>query len=261
MEMYGPSMQKRLNPGPAARNGIVSAMLAAGGYTGASTIFEGTYGIGAAFAGGINLDVLLHGLGTEVPVTVEYKPYSAARPLHNGIDAALALAERGISAADVERIEIVRHPDWSEYHRNIRPTTFHEAQVSLPYATAVALVDGAALPPQFADDQLDRPELVRLMSVMSFVTDPELPRGVSLRLTVDLSDGRRESVQVDSPKGSVANPMDDHELRQKFLSLAQPVIADRATNLADTISRIDESVSTAHLMRLLAPEGATDAAA
>src|SRR3954469_21427726 len=41
MEMYGPSMQKRFNPGPAARNGVTAARMAQLGFTGADTIFEG----------------------------------------------------------------------------------------------------------------------------------------------------------------------------------------------------------------------------
>ena len=40
MEMYGPSMQKRFNPGPAARNGVTAATMAGLGFTGAATIFE-----------------------------------------------------------------------------------------------------------------------------------------------------------------------------------------------------------------------------
>ncbi len=65
MEMYGPSMQKRINPGPAARNGVTAALLAKAGFTGADTIFEGVRGIGNAFAGGIDVAVLLKDLGSE----------------------------------------------------------------------------------------------------------------------------------------------------------------------------------------------------
>src|SRR5690606_15569427 len=51
MEMYGTSMQKRFNPGPAARNGVVAAQMAALGFTGADTILDGVRGFGPAFAG------------------------------------------------------------------------------------------------------------------------------------------------------------------------------------------------------------------
>src|SRR6185295_6892281 len=49
MEMYGPSMQKRFNPGPAARNGVTAALMAQLGFTGAETIFEGERGFLRAF--------------------------------------------------------------------------------------------------------------------------------------------------------------------------------------------------------------------
>src|ERR1700704_6002858 len=50
MEMYGPSMQKRFNPGPSARNGVTAAILAQMGFTGAATIFDGERGFCQAFS-------------------------------------------------------------------------------------------------------------------------------------------------------------------------------------------------------------------
>ena len=50
MEMYGPSMQKRFNPGPTARNGVTAALMAKLGFTGAETIFEGERGFVAPSA-------------------------------------------------------------------------------------------------------------------------------------------------------------------------------------------------------------------
>lgn len=49
LEFYGESMQKRFNPGPAAHNGILAAKLAARGFTGADTIFEGKRGVCRAY--------------------------------------------------------------------------------------------------------------------------------------------------------------------------------------------------------------------
>ena len=50
MEFYGTSMQKRFNPGPAARGGVVSAILASMGFTGAETILEGDRGFLRAYS-------------------------------------------------------------------------------------------------------------------------------------------------------------------------------------------------------------------
>ena len=50
MEMYGPSMQKRFNPGPSARNGVTAALMARLGFTGAATIFDGERSFCRAFS-------------------------------------------------------------------------------------------------------------------------------------------------------------------------------------------------------------------
>ena len=51
-----------------------------------------------------------------------------------------------------------RHPAWAHYHQNAEPQTYHEAQVSLPYSVAVALVEGAALLPQYQNEKLADPD-------------------------------------------------------------------------------------------------------
>lgn len=251
MEMYGPSMQKRVNPGPAARNGITAAMLAQAHYTGADTIFEGERGFGFAFAGGIDVDVLLAGLGTSVPVEVEYKAYSAARPIHNAIDAALRFRDAGVTADQVDKVVVHRHPDWAEYHRNPAPRTIHEAQVSLPYSTAIALVEGSALPAQYAENQLRRPELKELIARISIETDASLPRGVSCRVELTNTDGDVVVEQVDDPKGSAGDPMNDEDLRAKFTALAAPVIGpEQAGVLSDAVERIRDAESIDGLLAL-----------
>lgn len=261
MEMYGPSMQKRINPGPAARNGVTAAMLAAAGYTGADTIFEGERGFGFAFAGGIDVKKLLDGLGDTVPVEVEYKPYSAARPIHNSIDAALRFRAAGVRIDQIDKLVVFRHPEWSQYHRNADPQTFHEAQVSLPYATAVALADGTALPAQFADQQLHRPDLRALLQRISIETDPTLRRGVSCRLELTLTDGRTLVEQVDDPKGSAGNPITDDELRDKFNRLAGSVIGeDAAAQLGTLVTGIRDLSDVDQLIALTTVEANTVAA-
>jgi 2-methylcitrate dehydratase PrpD len=255
MEMYGPSMQKRINPGPAARNGITAALLARAGFTGTDLIFEGERGIGKAFAGGIDVDVLLRGLGTDVPVTVEYKAYSAARPIHNAIDAALRLRASGLRAEDVQQIVIERHPDWSEYHRNSAPATYHEAQVSVEYSTAVALIEGVALPGQYSDEMVHRPDLLELMGRIRVQTVDGLPRGVSCRLVATKNDGSTVVEQVDDPKGSVGNPLSDAELTAKFTRLATPVVgAGIAGQIAAAVNGAKDLPDIAGLLALCVAE-------
>src|SRR3954469_380681 len=143
MEMYGPSMQKRFNPGPAARNGVTSAAMARLGYTGAATIFDGERGFCKAFADERDIPALTKNLGTEFPIHIEYKPYSCARPIHNAIDTALAVrAQLKEPISAITSMKMRRHPAWAHYHLNARPATYHEAQGSLPDSVAIALREG-----------------------------------------------------------------------------------------------------------------------
>ena len=251
MEMYGPSMQKRFNPGPAARNGITAALMARVGFTGADTIFEGERGFLKAFSDKAEAAALGDGLKEPYELSIEFKPYSCARPIHNAIDCALEVrALPGFDVNAIERIHVARHPDWARYHQNRAPRTYHEAQVSLPFSVAVALLEGTALLKQYSDRNIRSPKVKRLCGMTSISEDASLPRGVSCKLTVTLSGSRELVSQVDYPKGSIQNPMTDQEMLGKFHGLADPVIgAKRAAALAAEVMVLEDVRDVSALLR------------
>ena len=254
MEMYGPSMQKRFNPGPAARNGVTAALMAQLGFTGAETIFDGERGFLRAFTDQHDVSRLTEGLGQPYRLDIEHKPYSCARPIHNAIDCALEVSKRDHpNIDDIKHIEVARHPDWALYHQNKAPKTYHEAQVSLPYSIAVAFEEGKALLAQYTNRKLKDPRLQRIMNLTDISVDEKLPRGVSCKMTVTMGDGKKFVSQVDYPKGSIQNPMSDDEIRIKFDTLAMPVIgAQRAQRIADLVDNIEKLRDVGELMRLTA---------
>jgi 2-methylcitrate dehydratase PrpD len=127
------------------------------------------------------------------------------------------------------------------YHAIPRPTTYHEAQMSLPYSVAVALKEGAALLPQYTDEKLADPEIGRLAQLVRIVPDASLPRGVSCRISVETVDGRSLTAQVDHPKGSIANPMTGDEMNAKVHRLADDVLgAVQVARLVETVGRLEE---------------------
>ncbi|HWI13169.1 MAG TPA: MmgE/PrpD family protein [Burkholderiales bacterium] len=258
MEMYGPSMQKRFNPGPAARNGVTAAAMAHLGFTGADTIFEGERGFLRAFAGRSDGKALVRDLDAPYELKIEFKPYSCARPIHNAIDCALDIRSRHAPApGDIRSIVVRRHPDWAEYHQNTSPRTYHEAQVSLPYSLAIALIEGGALLAQYTDRKLRHPDVRRLMALTRIESDASLPRGVSCHTTVTMKTGDTYVSQVDYSKGSIENPMSDDELRGKFDSLAAPVVGRaRAAQIAETAMRIERCADVGALLRLTAASAA-----
>src|SRR5919198_160872 len=252
MEMYGPSMQKRFNPGPAARGGVTSALLAQLGFTGSAHIFEGERGFLKAYADQTRPEALDPAGSKRYELQIEFKPYSCARPIHNAIDCALDIRrQEGFDVGQVKTIHVVRHPDWAHYHQNRQPVTYHEAQVSLPFSVAVALLEGKALLAQYHDRNIRNPKVRRLCAMARFEADPSLPRGVSCRISVTLKNGRSFVAQVDHPKGSIQNPMSDEELQSKFESLAGPVLGPRrVATLADAGMNVDRLKDVGELMKL-----------
>jgi 2-methylcitrate dehydratase PrpD len=252
MEMYGPSMQKRFNPGPAARAGVTSALMAKLGFTGTSLIFEGERGWLNAYSDQRTPHALDEEIDGPYQLDIEFKPYSCARPIHNAIDCALDIrGQEGFAVKKMESILVERHPDWSKYHRNPTPATYHEAQVSLPFSFAVALLEGKALLEQYSDRNIRNKEIRRLSGLAKFETVDDLPRGVSVRITVKQTDGRKFTSQVDYPKGSIQNSMSDAELRAKFDSLAAPVIgARKAAALADMAMNVEKVADVGEMMKL-----------
>ena len=257
MEMYGPSMQKRFNPGPAARSGITAAQMAQLGFTGADTIFEGERGFLRAYTDEFSANRLLEDLDEPYVLNIELKPYSCARPIHNAIDCALDIRKRHAPALEaITGIHVLRHPDWAHYHQNRTPQTYHEAQVSLPYSVAVALKDGQALFAQYDNARLHEPDLERLMALTEFSTDASLPRGVSCRITLTMADGDELVSQVDHPKGSIGNPMSDDEVSAKFNDLAMPVVGkESVARIRDIVTRIEDFDDVTQLLRLTTVEG------
>lgn len=254
MEMYGPSMQKRFNPGPTARNGVTAALMAQLGFTGADTIFEGERGFLKAFADRTQPDHLVANLEAPYELLIEFKPYSCARPIHNAIDCALDIRNReGFEADLIDSIHVARHPDWARYHQNKAPRTYHEAQVSLPFSVAVALLEGNALLEQYSNRNIRSASVKRVSQLTSIFEDATLPRGVSCKMTVKLRGGDLLTSQVDYPKGSIQNPMTDREMRAKFESLAGPVIGTkRAGALADAVMELEKVNDVSALLKMTA---------
>lgn len=243
MEMYGPSMQKRFNPGPAARNGLTAAHMALLGYTGAATILDGERGFCRAFTDQHDIGALTDKLGEEYRIFVEYKPYSCARPIHNAIDCALDIADQlNGDIGRIAKMNMRRHPAWAHYHLNTRPETYHEAQVSLPYSVAIALLEGGALPPQYSNERLRDPNVLALIDMLTVEPDDGLPRGVSCLLEIETTDGQRLASQIDHPRGSIANPMSQAEMHNKIHMLADPVIgAAQVSKLIATVDTLDSA--------------------
>jgi 2-methylcitrate dehydratase len=112
-----------------------------------------------------------------------------------------------------------------------RPKTRETADHSLPYCTAVALVDGDVTLDSFSDARLKDDSLLELVSRIKIHRDTELtaryPRGIPNRITVTLKDGSQFTEENEFPRGHDQNPMSDDEVEQKFRRLATRLLDEK----------------------------------
>jgi 2-methylcitrate dehydratase len=126
-----------------------------------------------------------------------------------------------------------------------RPRTRETADHSLPYCTAVALVDGAITAEQFSEQRLADTALLDLVARTTVIEDPALtagyPAGIPNRVKVTLDDGTALVSEIAFPPGHDKNPLSDAQLAAKFHGLADPAIgAERAAQLWERLSRLED---------------------
>ncbi len=222
---------KRIHPGLAAQNGIQAALLAAEGYRGPHRILEGRDGFLRGYSRHALPERLTAGLGESFEILqTAVKPHACCRYMQGPIDAILELMRRhAIDAAGIRRIEIaVLEAGWGlvcdPREKKYSPESIVDAQFSMPFGAAVAVVHAAAGLDQFTLDQIHSPRVRQMMSKVALVTDARLeesfPREWPARVTIELDSGERYEHFVRYPKGDPENPLTWDETATKFRALA-----------------------------------------
>lgn len=209
------TMSKRLHAGKAAHSGVLAAELAALGFTGPTQIYESEDGgVLKAHSDGSDAGLLTRDLGrTWHTDRNSIKPYACCGSAHAYIDAALAVRRRIGAPWDPARrvkVGLSRVVD-VQCGFAYAPGSALNAQMSVRYAIAAALVDGQVLPAQFTAARMNDPVLVRLAAQLECEHDPKLDALYPAHFAGWVAaehDGRWLREDVLNPTGSVDNPVD-----------------------------------------------------
>jgi 2-methylcitrate dehydratase PrpD len=231
------AMSKPLHAGHAAEAGLLAAMSAAHGFTGALDVLEGDVGFGAAMARSPDWSAATRDLGAPWGITqATVKNHSCCGHTFAAVDAALALRAQGVGSADVREIHVATYGTAIKVAGNRDPKTAFEAKFSTAYCVSAALALGSVRLRAFQDERLEDPVIRDLVSRTTLHVDPDydaaFPGQRAARLTiVDRSGGEHVNVRT-TRKGDPDDPLTDEELQEKFQDLATPVLgADGAAEL------------------------------
>lgn len=232
-----------------AMAGVSAAYLAADGFTGAPAILLNDSAV----------DHLWADLGEHWIIFDQYfKPHPVCRWAQPAVEAALSLRRtHDLTAADVERVEI------STFHEAARlatwcPQTTEEAQYSMPFPVAAAVVAGRLGAAEVTGAALHDAEVLRLAEGTRIIEDAAhdqaFPARRFARVRLVLRDGRTVTSEDTEPRGDANGPLmlEMDEIRSKFHSLADPVLgAERSTAIEDAIDGLTGADSITPLLELL----------
>jgi 2-methylcitrate dehydratase PrpD len=243
--------------GRAAQNGIVSLLATEHGLTGPKRAFEDPRGFCLTLCSEPKWEYLEEMDRYHLP-DVAFKPYPCARQLHAGVEALLKLiGQYNVTPDMIEEVELsVPTPNATIVSRPLTPISRAATLGSGQYVMAVTALRGKMDLQSFEEEFLRSFEVQALMTKVKVKGEIELDRHFPQywpgRVTLKVSNGRVCTHEVIIPKGESLNPMTPDEVKEKFLSLALPVVGDaKARTIVDEVQSLSARDSLEGLLSAL----------
>ena len=257
-EIVGIGTDKAIYNSYPALAGVLSAFMAQRGIRGPRNSLEGKAGLfNVYFQGEYDSTSLTFELGKSFEgVTAGFYSFPCCAFNHTYIETALKMVdEYSIDPSKIEKVTLFIGPteDFSlcqplEIKRN--PTTLSEAQMSLPYAIAVAMTEGKPRLKHFLRQSFENPEILRLANKVDFRVSQEFGSQIGTpmmrtAMEVKLRDGRvlrsdRKVVRYGHPQNPMS--MEDHieKFRDCVSYSVKPLPQKRVENLIKKLGNLEE---------------------
>jgi 2-methylcitrate dehydratase len=237
-----------------------AAFLAMRGMSGPLEVFEGNKGLMDAITGPFKLDWARENL--EAVRRTSVKKYNAEFHAQSALEGILELrAAQQVRPEEIERVRIETFDvaysiiGGGEEGDKQQVRSKEEADHSLPYMVAVALLDGDVSPAQYAPERIVREDVQSLLRKVTIQPDEMLskrfPVEMPCRIQILLKDGRTLSNEKQDYEGFYTRPLSWAKAVAKFERLATPYTdgAQRAA-IIETVAHL-ETKDVAQLTEVL----------
>ena len=238
-----------------------ATFLAMRGITGPLEVFEGNKGFMDSIAGKFKINWSEEDL-ERVTQTI-LKRYNAEIHSQSVLEGILELKkEYGLAGGEVARVEIEIFDvayniigGGEEGNKNIVRTK-EEADHSLPYLVAVAILDGQVMPEQYRPARIQSQDVQALLRKVTVKPSSdysrEFPDEMPCRITLSLRDGRRIEKEKHDYEGFRIRPMSWERAVEKFERLAAPYTErSLCREIVSAVSNL-EAIQVSDLTKLLA---------
>ncbi len=226
-----------------------AAFLAMRGITGPQEVFEGNKGLMDAITGPFTLDWTQENLESVRHTSV--KKYNAEFHSQSALEGILELRKaQNVDPAEIERIsidifDVAYHIiGGGEEGNKQQIQTKEEADHSLPYMAAVALLDGTVSPAQYVPERIVRADVQNLLRRVSIQPDEafskRFPAEMPCHIQITLKDGRTLETEKNDFEGFFARPMSWKSVVAKFDRLAIPYTdTEQRAAIVETVAHLE----------------------
>jgi len=242
---------KPFHAGWAAHSGMVAALLSKEGFIGPHSILEGRDGFLHAYSNGADPAKVLEGIGSGFQILrTSVKVHSCCRYMHPPIDAVLKIVnENNLRPEQIKKVKVgvlkagaqlIAEPVENKYN----PQSIVDAQFSMPFGAAAALLNGKAGLNEFQPAVIRSQPVREMMRKIECTVDPELERTFpkQWRATAEiLTEGEKSySTTVEYPKGDPENPLSWDELKERFHDLTGRIMKkEQRLKIIEGVERLD----------------------
>lgn len=234
--------------------GLSAAYLAADGFTGAPALVVESEAVEPLWAD----------LGQRWRILELYfKPHPVCRWAQPSVEAALNLRRaHKVDPAAIEAIEIETFHEAVRLDQH-RPATTEEAQYSLPFPVAAALVRGRLAPTDISGEALRDPAILAMSDKIRLIEAKDLsarfPAERFARVRFRLKGGQTVSGDTTPARGDAGSPLPAAEILAKFHELADgPLGTEGALRIQEAVAMLARQADARPLVEALltAPRGA-----
>lgn len=261
------TLATRLSQGLAAQAGVYSAVFARRGITAAQDVLEGKFGYYPVYhRGEYDVRSLLDGLGERFEgANVTLKKYPCCMHSHAAIDAILDIStEQRLNSDDVDWITVKVNQQGFNFvclplGKTRVPRTIPEAQFSLPYAAATALVKKKVFLDDFTEEEIRNPHVLKFAQRVDCIVDAELDKSFQGMVTpaileIRTKNGKVFSRRVVERRGAPANSLTMVEIEEKFRQCARfarnSVPEDKIRELLLLLKGMEDQDDVTQMLRL-----------
>jgi 2-methylcitrate dehydratase PrpD len=252
------TMTKPLHVGQAAKNGVLSALLASKGWTADREILEGHFGFCNLFAGrGLyDLKDMSENLGQPFDIMepgVQIKKYPCCGSTHPTLDAlSNILKEHTLQPDEIVSVESDIHPDRIHVLLHPDPKTDLEAKFSLQYCIATMILNkGRVSITDFTEERVTGDVVHSFLPKIKVTQQPSL-KPWHVRLRIRLRDGQVIEKEGGESPGITAWD----ELVEKYEDCLEPILPtkkiQKSLRMIQEIEKIDD---ISELMKALVAKG------